>query len=111
MGTTTLAEFERPDGPDEVELLQGALIRVPPPQRSHGEICQRLFKLLDAAVERLRRSAPETPLGKVHIEMGYLLPGSPATWLRPDVSPTHDGQPGERYYGGAPLSTRHATCT
>jgi Uma2 family endonuclease len=105
MGTTTLmslAEFERLDGPDEIELLKGALIRVPPPQRNHMEICERLFELLKSAVERWRKASPDIKLGKVHMEMGYLFPGDPASWLRPDVSLTHPGQPGNRYYEGAP---------
>src|ERR1035437_7685275 len=56
MGTTTLmsfAEFELLDaGADDVELLRGELIRLPPAQRNHMEICEQLFRLLDAALER-----------------------------------------------------------
>jgi len=106
VGTTTLmslAEFERLEGPDEIELLKGGLIRVPPPQRNHMETCERLFKLLTFALDHWRNARPDIKLGKVHIEMGYLFPGDPPSWLRPDVSLTHPGQPGNRYYEGAPL--------
>ncbi len=107
MGTTTLmsfADFELLDaGADEVELLRGELIRVPPPQRKHMEICERLFERLKAALERWKRSNTEAAIGKLHIEMGYLVSSNPASWLRPDLSLTHPEQPGERYYEGAPL--------
>jgi Uma2 family endonuclease len=107
LGTTTLmsfAEFELLDfGADDVELLRGELIRLPPPQREHMQICRRLLKLLDAALERWKRDIPEARIGEVEIEMGYLVSSSPSSWLRPDVSLTHPDQPGDRYYEGAPL--------
>jgi len=107
MGTTTLmslAEFERLDeGADQIELLKGELIRLPPPQRNHMEICERLYDDMKAAVTRLKTTMPTANLGKVHIEMSYLLSGEPRSWLRPDVSLTHPNQPGDRYYEGAPL--------
>jgi Uma2 family endonuclease len=107
MGTTarmSFAEFELLDaGADDVELLRGELIRVPPPPRRHMEICERLFKLLDAALVRCRRTNPEGALGELHILMGYLILSDPTSWLRPDVSLTHPLQPGDRYYEGAPL--------
>jgi len=107
MATTTLmsfAEFELLEwDPDDLELLKGESIRMPPPQRPHMFNCERLFELLKSAVERLRQLNPSRPLGLVHIEMGYYFPGEPASWLRPDVSLTHPGQPGDRYYIGAPL--------
>src|ERR1035441_966959 len=107
MGTTTLmsfAEFELLDaGADDVELLRGELIRMPPPQRGHPEVCERLFKLLDAALESWRLANSEAGIGKLHIEMGYLVSTDPQCWLRPDLSLTHPHQPGERYYEGAPL--------
>jgi Uma2 family endonuclease len=58
---------------------------------------------LKAAVERLRQADPTLNPGSVHIEMGYLFAGTPASWLRPDVSLTHPGQPSDRFYLGAPL--------
>jgi Uma2 family endonuclease len=107
MGTTTLmtfAEFEKlPDGPEQLELLEGELVRMPPPERTHMEVTEQLYKRLDAAVSALRQSRPQAGLGKVHIEMGYLLTQEPRSWLRPDVSITQPGQPGQRYYEGAPL--------
>jgi len=107
MGTTTLmsfADFELLDaGADDVELLRGELIRVPPPQRKHMQICRRLFKRLDAALERWKLTNQETPSGEVEIEMGYRISSDPRSWLRPDVSLSHPGQPGDRYYEGAPL--------
>lgn len=106
MGTTTLmsfAEFELLDwGADDVELLNGELIRLPPAQRKHMEICERLFELLKAALERWKRTNTEA-IGKLHIEMGYLLSSDPRSWLQPDVSLTHPNQAGDRYYEGAPL--------
>ena len=107
MATTTLmsfADFERLDfGADKVELLNGELVRMPPAQNDHMDVCERLFELLKAAVERLRQNSPATSLGKVHMERGYRLSGDPASWLQPDVSVTHPAQPCDRFYLGAPL--------
>jgi Uma2 family endonuclease len=110
MGTTTtttlmsFAEFERIDqGPDQIELLKGELIRVPPPQRPHMEISHQLYDGLKAAVDLSRKTQPNVNLGKVYMEMGYLLSSDPRSWLQPDVSLTHPQQPGDRYYEGAPL--------
>ena len=107
MGTTTMmsfAEFELLEwGADDVELLRGELIRLPPAQRNHMQICRRLFKLLDAALERWKRSNPEARIGELEIEMGYLISSDPRSWLQPDLSLTHPDQPGERYYEGSPL--------
>jgi Uma2 family endonuclease len=88
MGTTTalmsFAEFERVDqGADHIELLRGELIRVPPPQRPHIETSEELYDILKAAVELVRKTQPGVKLGKVHIEMGYLLTGDPRSWLQP----------------------------
>jgi len=99
----SLYEFERLEGPDQLELLKGGLIRLPPPQRRHMEICENLYELLKAAVDRCRETNSDAKLGKVHIEMGYLIQGDSPSWLRPDVSLTHPEQSGERYYEGAPL--------
>ncbi|HXB74035.1 MAG TPA: Uma2 family endonuclease [Candidatus Acidoferrales bacterium] len=109
VGTTTttlmsFAEFERIDqGADQIELLRGELIRVPPPQRNHMEICHQLYDMLKAAIDLLRKTQPNLNLGKVYIEMGYLLSSDPRSWLQPDVSLTHPLEPGDRYYEGAPL--------
>jgi Uma2 family endonuclease len=106
MATTTLmsfAEFERLDGgPDDLELLKGELVRVPPASRSHMEICRRLFRLLDDFVERLR-SEGARDVGTVFFEMGYRLGGGPPSWLKPDISVSHSAQSGDAYFEGAPL--------
>src|ERR1039458_600166 len=64
MGTTTLMSFEEFElldaGADDVELLRGELIRIPPPQRRHMEICERLFELLKAALDRRKQ------IGRAH---------------------------------------------
>ncbi|MBZ5626460.1 MAG: Uma2 family endonuclease [Acidobacteriia bacterium] len=99
----TFEEFERlPDGPEDLELLEGELVEMPPPERSHMKDTKHLFKLLDAAVEDRRMKQTEA-LGEVFMEMGYLLTSDPRSWLRPDVSITHANQPGGKYYEGAPL--------
>jgi Uma2 family endonuclease len=106
MGATTLLtleQFERIEGDDHLELLKGELIRLPPPQRLHTLGCENLYDRLKTEVKELRAKRPEIAVGKVHMEMGYLFPGDPPTWLRPDVSITHPNQPGDRYYIGAPL--------
>src|ERR1017187_7861693 len=107
MGTTTLMSFEEFElldaGADDVELLRGELIRTLPPQRRHMEICERLFELLKAALDRRKRANSEAGIGKLHIEIGYLVSRNPRCWLRPDLSLTHPDQSGERYYEGAPL--------
>ncbi|MBZ5621572.1 MAG: Uma2 family endonuclease [Acidobacteriia bacterium] len=100
----TLEEFEGlPDGPEETELLEGELVQMPPPECSHMESAEDLSRLLYAALEHLRQAQPTVELGKVHMEMGYLLTGDPRSWLRPDVSVTYPNQPRGKYYEGAPL--------
>jgi Uma2 family endonuclease len=102
--TMTFEEFERlPDGPEDLELLEGELIEMPPPECSHMESAEGLYDPLKAAVERLRQANPAIKLGKVHVEMGYLLTSDPRSWLRPDVSITYPNQPKRKYYEGAPL--------
>ncbi len=82
MATTmrmSFADFERLEfGADQVELLKGELIRLPPPYLVHRAICERLFMWLYAAVEELRKTEPGRPLGKVHMEMGYRIGGARA---------------------------------
>jgi Uma2 family endonuclease len=100
----TFEEFERVEfGADDVELLRGEIIRMPPPVHDHDFICKRLFKKLDAAVEHLRELNPALTLGDVYMEKGYLLSTKPRSWLRPDVSLTQPNQAIDRYYLGAPL--------
>ena len=106
MGSTTLmslAKFERLDGPDHLELLNGELIRRPPAQLRHGEISERLYERLKSAIQQLQGETRDARFGKVHHEMGYLLANEPQSWLQPDVSLTHPDQSAGRYYEGAPL--------
>jgi Uma2 family endonuclease len=106
MGATTLLtleQFERVEGDDHLELLKGELIRLPPPQDSHMDACENLYNRLKNDVKELLTRQPEIAIGRVHMERGYLLPGDPASWLRPDVSITHPNQPVNRYLLGAPL--------
>ena len=107
MATTTLmsfAEFERLDcDAGQLELLKGELIQIPPAQNSHLNTSERLYDLLKTGVEGLRESLPNRQFGRVHMERGYYFSGNPGSWLQPDVSLTHPGQPVDRYYLGAPL--------
>lgn len=102
MGATTslltFEQFERLPGTDEpgkCELLEGELIQLPPPKKKH---MKRAYRLADALRPWVNRAAG---LGEVNIEMGYKIGRS--TWLVPDVSIEHPGQPGEDYFEGAPL--------
>jgi len=107
MATTTLltfAEFEQlPDEPAKLELLEGELIRMPPPKKKHLHTAHRLLFALRQAVEGMRGRRPDLALGEVYLEAGYLMGTDPGTWLVPDVSITHADQKGEEYYEGAPL--------
>jgi len=95
-GSLTFADFEQlAEGTDTLELLQGELIRVPPPKRKHMECAHRLYEALRVALE----SKPPR-LGTPYIEMGYRIDRD--TWLRPDVSVSAAGQRGDDYFEGAP---------
>jgi Uma2 family endonuclease len=112
MSTTTLmsfADFELLDhDTDDLELLRGEVIGLGGsssglPERRHMQICRRLFKRLDAAVEKCRGSSPEVRIGGLEILMGYLISSNPPSWLRPEVSLTYPDQVGDRYFEGGPL--------
>ncbi|SPF34850.1 conserved hypothetical protein [Candidatus Sulfopaludibacter sp. SbA4] len=97
----TFEQFEQlPDDPGKCELLEGELIELPPAKRKHNLRSERLFVLLLATMPELHRRGEAPNLGAPHIEMGYRL--GPLTWLKPDVSITHAGQPEGDYYEGAP---------
>src|SRR5215469_689652 len=54
MGATTLLtleQFERIEGDDDLELLKGELVRLPPPQYTHMEECENLYDRLKLAVK------------------------------------------------------------
>jgi Uma2 family endonuclease len=95
MGTTTLLtfeEFERlPDEPGKLELLDGDLIRMPPPELDHMEIAHRLYDLLKPVLA--------SGLGRPYIETGYQIGDN---WVVPDVSITHPAQGRTKYLQGAP---------
>ena len=76
MGTTTLmsfAEFELLDaGADDVELLRGELIRVPPPQRKHMEICEATLQTVGCRIRSDGSTqAQGAEIGELEMEMGY----------------------------------------
>jgi Uma2 family endonuclease len=94
----TFEEFEQmPDEPGKLELLDGELIRLPPPKFDHVDIADRLCDILKLALAGPNRS-PQ--LGRAYVEMGYQMSG--AAWLRPDVSVLHAHQPCGGYLEGAP---------
>jgi Uma2 family endonuclease len=97
----TFEEFELlPDQPGKRELLRGELIELPPAKLKHNEIAERLYLRLTAILDEIRRREGASLLGKVHHEMGYRFPDG--SWLQPDVSITHAGQPAGDYYLSSP---------
>ena len=109
MATTTttpvsIAEFEAMDDSfEDLELLNGEVIRMPFAQKKHMDISESLYQELKAALEHLRQTIPDRKFGRVHIEMPYYFENEPNSWIRPDVSLTHPDQPFERWYLGSPL--------
>src|SRR5580704_2437142 len=101
MGTTTLLTFEEfeqlASEPGKTELLDGELIQLPPAKKKHMKIIHLLLYRLKALVDEL---AAANGLGDVYMEMGYKI--GPKSWLQPDVSIEHAGQPGGDYSEGAP---------
>ena len=94
----TFEEFEQmPDEPGKLELLDGELIRLPPPKFNHMEIADHLCDLLKQALAGPNRSPH---LGRAYVEMGYKMGGT--VWLRPDVSVLHAHQSRSGYLEGAP---------
>jgi Uma2 family endonuclease len=108
MATTTLLtweEFERlPERAGKRELLKGELIELPPPKPRHGTTSERTYRRLYAALEEAHARGEARSLGEVHIEWGYLLRDvlGQRSWLQPDVSMTHAGQPQPDYVEGSP---------
>ncbi len=107
MATTTLMTWEQflklEEEPGKTELLEGEVIHVPPAKLRHMEIVERFYELLKGAVEHLSITQPALRLGRVHMEMGYLLMQDPRSWLIPDVSITQFEQARGDYYEGSPL--------
>src|SRR5437868_4346429 len=85
----TFEEFERlPETPGKQELLRGELIELPPAKKCHDDISHRLFMTL------LATGSP----GEVRHETSYRISRNPESWLVPDVSITHPGQPFDDYF-------------
>ena len=100
----TFEDLERlPEEAGKTELLDGELIQMPPAKRRHGKTSGRLFLRLSQLVAVLSSVGGASAIGEVEVEMGYKIGRSPDSWLIPDVSVTHPGQPGDDYYEGAPL--------
>jgi Uma2 family endonuclease len=102
MGTTitllTFEEFEQlPSEPGKTELLDGELIQLPPAKKKHMKIIHRFLYTLKPLVDE--RGAA-SGLGEVYMETGYRIGAK--SWLQPDVSIEHAGQPGGDYCEGAP---------
>jgi Uma2 family endonuclease len=99
----TFEEFERlPECPEQLELLEGELISLPPAVLDHMDVVRLLFRHLDAAVAHLHQIQPAVALGTVYVETGYLLSSKPRSWLQPDLSLTHPNQTRGKYWEGAP---------
>jgi Uma2 family endonuclease len=77
----TVEEFERLPDEDRyrIELVRGMLVREPRPGGEHGVVSSELFSRLD-------RHVRAAGLGRVLMETGFRLPGSPATVRGPDVA-------------------------
>ncbi|MDX2154140.1 MAG: Uma2 family endonuclease [Bryobacteraceae bacterium] len=90
--TLTFAEFERlPESAGPLELIEGEVFPVPPAERPHNEVARRLQKQIEKT-----KLADGTD---VYVEVGFRLDES---WLIPDVSVPFPGQPGPRFFEGAP---------
>lgn len=106
MGTTTalvtFEEFERfPEEENEckLELLDGEVLRMPPPEFRHMRISKRILFLLERELRALQEKGLCRDLGEAMIETGYHMGN---TWLIPDVSITHAAQTVGKYAEGAP---------
>jgi Uma2 family endonuclease len=97
----TFEEFERmEEKPGKQELIHGELIELPPPELKHQKISRRTFKPLDVAVEQAQARGEALGLGVTYYETGCKFPDD--TYLTPDVSVTHAGQPEGKYLESAP---------
>lgn len=97
----TFEEFERlPDQPGKRELLEGEVIASPPAILKHGRTSHRIYHALLSGLESAHSRHEAANLGEVFIEMGYQL--SEKSYVQPDVSVTHTGQPAGKYFELAP---------
>lgn len=104
MATTTLLTWEQfeqlPDDPGKRELMNGELIQLPPANHHHNEASHRILFELLASLREAHSRGEALQLGAARIEKGYRL--DRRTWLQPDVSVTHAGQPVGVYMEGSP---------
>ncbi len=97
----TFEEFERmPDEAGKQELLEGELIKMPPPGSKHNRRTMEIFFALRAALSAAHARGEAAELGEVFMEMGYKLAAH--SWVQPDVSISHPGQTEREYLEGAP---------
>jgi len=97
----TFEEFEQmPERPGKQELLRGELIELPPAKRRHNEASHNIFGRLSPALAEAHSRGECVDLGRVFVEMGYKLPDG--SYVQPEVSVTHAGQPGDDYFEGSP---------
>ena len=92
--------FELEDDGYQYELVHGELIRMPPPGPRHGEVAGEVYW-------QLRNYLIQNPIGRVYMEVGFLLSRDPDLVRAPDVSFVRaDRLPPEterdRYYPFAP---------
>jgi Uma2 family endonuclease len=104
MATTRVLSWEQfeqlPDDPGKQELLEGELLEFPVAKFRHTKGAQQIFIGLNAALEQAHARGDALSLGDAYVEMGYKLGDS--TWLRPEVSLTHQNQPVHDYMEGSP---------
>src|SRR5689334_9065170 len=99
-GLMTFEEFEQlPESAGKQELLNGELVELPPAKKKHNYYAHRLCKCLDKAITSLDASRADDTSDV----MGFRVTRDPDSWLIPDVSVAHPGQPGEEYLEGAPF--------
>lgn len=76
----TLEEFAQlPRDGVRHEISEGELITMPPPKSLHSRVVRKIFKALEAVVDKSR-------FGEVFAEAGYVLFCDPLTVRQPDVS-------------------------
>ena len=94
----SFAEFEAlPDHPGKLELIFGEVSALPPAKLPHARVAHRIQS-------QLNRMAPHGGAVEfAYVEIGYKVKADPDSWLVPDVSVPHPGQPSSDYFEGAPM--------
>jgi Uma2 family endonuclease len=103
MAATTLMSVEEfaalPEDGRMHELVEGELIRMPPPHFPHADIVYAILRSLIHFLE-------SKTLGRAYLEAGFLLSNSPATVRQPDIGFVSTAGLSRRlpngYYPGAP---------